>query len=115
MGVEPANVRIFGYGGGVLEQSFLLPKIDDLPEVAIWNGGDYILFYAQGVNRWSYDKSISMFTHQINTYSQYGYYFVTSDAGVGRKITDIAITVPQSSTIVPVDKFVDYQVYEKDN
>lgn len=115
MGVDPANVRIFGYGGGVLEQSFLLPKIDDLPEVAIWNGGDYILFYAQGVNRWSYDKSISMFTHQINTYSQYGYYFVTSDAGVGRKITDIAITVPQSSTIVPVDKFIDYQVYEKDN
>jgi len=115
MGVDPTNVRVFGYGGGVLEQSFLLPKIDDLPEVAIWNGGDYILFYAQGVNRWGYDKSISMFTHQINTYSQYGYYFVTSDAGIGRKISDKTVSAPQSSTIVPVDNFVDYQVYEKDN
>jgi len=115
MGVDPANVRVFGYGGGVLEQSFSLPKIDDLPEVAIWNGGDYILFYAQGVNRWSYDKSNSMFTHILNTYSQYGYYFVTSDAGIGKKIADKTITVPQSSTVKPVAEFVDYQVYEKDN
>ncbi|MHB9142292.1 MAG: type IX secretion system sortase PorU, long form, partial [Paludibacter sp.] len=54
MGISPENVRIFGYGGGILEQSFSLPKIDDLPEVAIWmqkgsdgvfNAGDYILFY----------------------------------------------------------------------
>lgn len=60
MGINPANVRIFGYGGNVLEQDFSLPKIDDLPEVAIYmnkgsdgvfNAGDYILFYAQGINK----------------------------------------------------------------
>ena len=31
MGVNPANVHIFGYGGSVLEQDFSLSKIDDLP------------------------------------------------------------------------------------
>ena len=123
MGVNPANVRIFGFGGGVLEQSFSLTKVDDLPEVAIYmnkgsdgvfNSGDYILFYAQGINKWSYDSTKSMFTHIINPYSNYGYYFVSSDAGVGKKIEEKQITLPTSPTINTVDEFVDYQVYEKD-
>ena len=67
MGVNnPANVKIFGYGGALLSQNFLHPKIDDLPEIAIhmekgsddeFNAGDYILFYAQGVNSWKYDAA----------------------------------------------------------
>lgn len=114
MGVDPANVHIFGYGGGVLEQSFLLPKNDDLPELAIWNGGDYILFYAQGVNRWAYDKSKSMFTHVINPYSNYGYYFVSSDAGIGKKIVEKPVTLPAPIANNTIEEFLDYKVYEKD-
>lgn len=123
MGIDPANVRIFGYGGGVLDQNFLLNKIDDLPEDAIYmnkgsdgvfNAGDYILFYAQGINRWAYDKSKLMFTHFANYYSKYGYYFVTSSAGTGKKIVDKTINLPQNPTINNVEEFTDYQVYEKD-
>ena len=123
MGINPANVRIFGYGGGVLNQSLALNKIDDLPETSIWmakgtdgvfNAGDYILFYAQGVNRWSYDVTKAMFTHQLNTYSKAGYYFVTSDAGEGKKIMDKTVVLPESPTIHPVEEFTNYQVYEKD-
>ena len=123
MGVDPANVRIFGYGGGVLPQSFLLPKIDDLPEVAVYmnkgsdgvfNAGDYILFYAQGVNKWSYDASKSMFTHVVNPYSSYAYYFVSSDAGVGKKIEEKSIVLPDSPIINKVEEFVDYKVHETD-
>ncbi len=123
MGINAPNARIFGYGGGVLDQNFLHPKIDDLPEVAIWmekgadgifNAGDYILFYAQGVNHWSYDNSKSMFTHTVNTYSKYGYYFVTSDAGTGKKISDKINDIPALSTINTVEEFTDYQLHEKD-
>lgn len=123
MGVNPANVRIFGYGGAVLNQSFLLPKHDDLPEVAIYmdkggdgifNAGDFILFYAQGVNSWSYDSSKSMYTHVVNTYSNYGYYFVTSDAGDGKKIEAIDIELPSGATYYDVNEFVDYTVHEKE-
>ena len=123
MGVDPANVHIFGYGGNVLDQSFASAKIDDLPELAIYmnkgadgvfNSGDYVLFYAQGIQKWSYDKTKSMFTHTINSYSKYGYYFVTSDAGTGRKISAETISIPGSSIINPVTEFLDYQVYEKD-
>ena len=123
MGINPANVRLFGYGGGVLDQNFTQTKPDDLPEIPIWmekgsdgifNSGDYILFYAQGVVRWSFDKNKSMFVHKNNSYSQYGYYFITSDAGVGRKIESKNIEVPADATIYQVDEFTDYQLYEKD-
>jgi len=123
MGINPANVRVFGYGGAVLEQDFSLPKVDDLPELAIWmekgsdgifNEGDYILFYAQGINRWKYDKNIAAFTHQGNSYSQYGYYFITSDAGVGKKIVDKAKILPGTQKVNTITEFLDYKVYEKD-
>jgi hypothetical protein len=121
MGISPENVRVFGYGGGVLEQSFSIPKIDDLPEVAIWmqkgsdgvfNAGDYILFYGQGVTKWAYDKSKSLFTHSINIYSKYGYYFITSDAGVGKRIEEKVVEVPSLAIINLVQEFSDYQVHE---
>jgi len=123
MGIDPLNVHIYGYGGGVLEQSFLLPKSDDLPEVPIYmseatagtfNKGDYILFYAQGITKWSYDKTKSLFTHKVNTYSNYGYYFVSSNTGVGKRIQEKSIVIPTSATINDVEEFADYQVHEKD-
>ncbi len=123
MGINPANVRIFGYGGAILNQSFLAEKIDDLPELAIYmnkgtdgvfNSGDYILFYAQGINKWTWDNSRNMFTHTINHYSKYGYYFVTSDAGTGKRIETNTITVNTSLSTYPVEEFTDYQVYEKE-
>jgi len=123
MGVNPSNVRIFGYGGAMLEQSFLLDKPDDLPEASIWmekgsdgvfNDGDYILFYAQGVNKWTYDKSKSMFTHILNTYSKYGYYFVSSDAGIGKRILPQTVVLPTNPIIGDIEEFLDYQVAEKD-
>lgn len=123
MGVDPANVRVFGYGGALLEQNFMLPKHDDLPEVAVWmekgadgvfNAGDYILFYGQGVNKWSYNNEKAMFTHTLNHYSTEGYYFITSDAGIGKKIQDKSITIPTDATVNAVTEFVDYQVHEQE-
>lgn len=123
MGVNPANVRIFGYGGEVLEQDFSKPMLDDLPEIAIhmekgsdgvFNAGDYILFYAKGINKWTYNNSLQMFTHTINSYSTKGYYFVTSDAGVGKKIEQKSISTPSDATIIPVEEFTDFAVHEKE-
>lgn len=122
MGISPENVRIFGYGGAMLEQDLSLPMIDDLPETAIWmekgndgifNSGDYILFYAQGPVRWSYNKNNSMFTHTKNIYSDCGYYFVTSGIA-GKKIQEKTITLPSNAAINPVTEFTDYQLHERD-
>ena len=93
---SPQNVRIYGYGGAMLSENFSNPYIDDLPPVDIYmeNGsdnvfsaGDYILFYAQGPISWTYDKTAKIYKHTINSYSHYGYYFVSCDNGVAPAIS----------------------------
>lgn len=123
MGVNPQNVRVFGYGGAVLRQNFTTDKHMDLPEVAIhmergadgvFNAGDFILFYAQGVHLWTFDHSRAMFTHGINFYSNFGYYFVTSDAGTGRRIEPAAQAVTTTGVVNDLTSFTDFAVYERD-
>ncbi|MGN0186668.1 MAG: type IX secretion system sortase PorU [Paludibacteraceae bacterium] len=121
MGIDPQNVRIFGYGGAMLAEDFTQPYIDDLPEVAIYEyrgndnvfgAGDYILFYAQGPTSWLYYPEYQHFRHTQNVYSDYGYYFVTSDAGIGKRITQAeALDAEPSGTLTT---FIDYFVHEKD-
>lgn len=122
MGVSnPAYVRIYGYGGAVLPENFLKPYIDDLPEVkcymekgsdGIFGSGDYILFYAQGPTSWEYDKSSSVFTHEINTYSFYGYYFVTSSLGPSTGME--TQNIQQASGSQKINTFHDHYVHEEE-
>jgi hypothetical protein len=89
MGLKnPANVSVFGYGGAQLAEAFSKPYIDDLPQLSIYiekgndgvfGKGDYILFYAQGPIKWTYNTNQKLFEHEVNTYSNHGYYFITSD------------------------------------
>ena len=85
----PENVRIYGYGGAMLSQNFSVSKIDDLPSVGfymekgsdgVFGSGDYILFYGQGTTSWAYNGT--QFIHTRNPYSDYGYYFLTDNAGI---------------------------------
>lgn len=105
MGVgDPAGVRVYGYGGAVLDENFakLLPREDDLPEVpvfmdkgadGVFSEGDYILFYAQGTVTDHISDSRSTHYYTPNYYSKYGYYFITCGAGEGRRIaTQEAVT-----------------------
>ena len=115
-GIEPSNVRMFGYGGAVLEENFELAKHDDLPEIAVYDTGDAILFYAQGINKWTYNSTSDMFVHQLNPYSVYGYYFVTSDnVGEKKRIQQKnEINIPSTAVINDVSEFTDYKVHEKE-
>ena len=78
-GLDPSQVRVFGYGGAQKEQDFSKPNIDDLPQVPVYVGEDYILFYVQGPISWIYNGS--RFAHTRNTYSDFGYYLLSDDAG----------------------------------
>lgn len=127
MGVDPTQARIFGYGGAELNRNFSAYRIDDLPEVPVYvykgtdnqfGPGDYILFHAQGPISWSYESISSLgkrgFQHNTNTYSQYGYYFVTSSTGNRQRLnagTDATFT-PADTVIV--NSFIDYQLHEQE-
>ena len=122
MGISnPTNVSVFGYGGAQLPESFLKPYIDDLPQIPIYiekgsdgvfGKGDYILFYAQGPVAWKYNESTLLFEHEVNTYSFYGYYFVTSDFPTQKIIQQSQELV--SATTDVLTSFNDYYLYEID-
>jgi Peptidase family C25 len=123
MGVDPAKVRIFGYGGNPLDQNLAKNNIDDLPEMSIYenkggdgvfNAGDYILFYANGPIKKTFNVNDSIFRHLNNTYSKYGYYYVTSDAGVGKRMAVKPIPNVGTSPVDTIRRFLDYQLHEQD-
>lgn len=109
-GLNPAQLRVYGYGGAMLKQDFTKVKIDDLPQVPVYVGSDYVLFWVQGPISWTYNGS--RFVHTRNTYSNYGYYFLTDNTGsllpptAGEEI---------SGTPTEVTTYPHYQVHEKDS
>ncbi|MCR5050442.1 MAG: type IX secretion system sortase PorU, partial [Paludibacteraceae bacterium] len=78
-GLNPQQLRVYGYGGAMLEQDFTQKKIDDLPQVPVYVGSDYVLFWVQGPVAWKYNGT--RYQHTRNTYSEYGYYMLTDNIG----------------------------------
>ena len=109
-GLEPSQVRVFGYGGAQKEQDFSKPNIDDLPQVPVYVGEDYILFYVQGPLSWTYNGS--RFAHTRNTYSDFGYYLLSDDAG-DMLLFPEAEAVSGSPTDVTYYSY--YQVHDEDS
>jgi len=95
--LDPANIRIYGNGGGMLPMPVDEPRHDDLQENAIIVAGeedgvfdeeDYVMFYAKGPHTWKYDEGEGLFKHTINCYDDFAYYFITADLGPGKRIED---------------------------
>lgn len=119
MGLNPSSVRVYGYGGAMLNQNFSLEKPDDLPLVpvvldkgsdGVFNSGDRLIFFAQGPVSWAYDGR--RFAHTRNPYSDYGYYFLTSDKGATEEIHTEAATNATASAVV--NTYTDYRLHEKE-
>jgi len=75
---DPSHVKVFGYGGELqpeeLTEAYLI-QTDDLKEVPQYCADGRRLFHAVGPVNW---KSPTATTRQRNSYSQYGYYFLTT-------------------------------------
>lgn len=123
-GKSPADLRIYGNGGGQLPYLNSVPRIDDLAENAIYvyDGGtpnvfdsaDYVLFYGQSQNRWSYvgTPGCLAFQHKVHEFTDTTFYFLTVDLGPGKRVAN-----QNSSVSVPafnVNTFDDYAYHESD-
>jgi hypothetical protein len=117
---DPAKIKIYGYGGWILEQDFTKPYVDDLPEVAVWmnkgsdnvfNTGDYLLFYGRGTVKWTYNSSTDFFEHENNPYATYGSYFITENEQ-GPLEMPVQNSYPNATT--EVTTYDDYQLHEKE-
>ena len=123
--LNPANIRVYGNGGGMLPELNSIARPDDLLENAIsvqtavpgvFGTSDYVLFYGKGPNTWSFNNSsVPKFQHTLNLYSDSAYYFINTDLGAGKRIPSQASS---SSSLVPanniVTSFDDYGFHELD-
>lgn len=115
-GVDPKKIKIYGNGGRMVPLNNSAPYPGDLEENAIqvvgendgaFDSGDYIIFYAEGMDNWSNENK----TH-INLYSDRSYYYITTNGGLGKRIQPLI--EPAAPSTVTLNSFDDYQFHEVD-
>ncbi|MFZ4619166.1 MAG: type IX secretion system sortase PorU [Bacteroidota bacterium] len=107
-GIDPSSlnsiqdVKIFGANGRNIAENIAAVRPADLPQVAVeyvdknsntkFDADDYLLFYGQGVNSWSYDAAGKNFSNYVNPYSFSNYYFIsTGSSSPVRTIPTVSI------------------------
>jgi hypothetical protein len=118
--INPKNLAIYGNGGGMLPQANQTARISDLQENAIrvigeedgrFDENDYVLFYAQGADKWVYNATNQQFLHEKNLYDDKNYYFVTIKSSPGLRVQNQASVSGATQTI---NVFDEYFFHEKD-
>lgn len=119
--INPKHISIYGNGGGVLPESNLSPRLDDLTEMpievvgesdGIFNDNDYIIFYAEGPVAWRYNELKGIYDYQNNPYDDYSHVFLTIGNQDGKRMGNEE-TFSGSITETITD-FIDYKVEEQD-
>ena len=114
--VDPRTIKLYGNGGKMIPLLNSIPYPDDLAENAIkfvgeedgvFNDSDYILFYAEGVDNWNEESQTS-----VNLYADRTYYYITSSASNGKRITPLI--EPSGSVTTAFNTFDDTKIYEVD-
>jgi len=116
--INPARIRLYGNGGGMLPESLLAPVVDDLRENAIqiiggadgrFDPQDYILFYGQGPDTWTFDPDDQLFRMQKNIYDTRAYYFIKIDTENGLRVSDAVSASGESYTSTGFDDFARHE------
>ena len=114
--VDPRKIKIYGNGGRMLpllnSDDYPMDLVENTIEFIGENDGvfdsqDYILFYAEGMDKWNDD-----FKSNLNIYADRSYYYVTAQGGAGKRIANMA--QPTGSTTTAITVFDDYQFHEVD-
>ena len=116
--LDPRKLKIYGNGGRMLPLQNGATYLADPEENAIQVIGetdgsldpaDYILFYAEGVDKWSAENQ----THN-NLYASRSYFYVTTKGGDGKRIASLDPLTGSTLPITTITAFDDYQYHEVD-
>ncbi len=119
------EIRIYGNGVGILPANSSIFRKDDLQEIpvkrvdvnqnGIFDGSDYILFYAKGPHEWKKASNSNDFGHTINFYRDVNFYFITVGNGQGKEIQSASLNsgIP-TNTVISYDDF-QFKEDESDN
>lgn len=118
--VSSSKIQLFSNIGGRLPKAISTERADDLLEIPIQindggdgiiNESDYIRFYAEGADRWSFQSSSNNYNHEKNVYDVNNYIFLKIDGSGGKRIE----TVNSLATSEYISDEFDYlQIYEDD-
>lgn len=110
--IDPRTIKLYGNGGGALPELNSAPRVDDLAENAIqvvgesdgsFDAGDYILFYAEGPDKWRYTPSDGRYRLAKHPYDTRNHYFLKVSPGTGKRITSSNRTGTPSYTTTTGD------------
>lgn len=105
----PANVRLYGQGGGLLSEILDGSQPDDLLAVPVLRQNNKIIFYGKGATTFKYAQG---FERESNGYDTAGYYFLTEQTTAE---ATIATATPSSNTKNwPITSSIDYCWHEKE-
>ncbi len=120
--LDPRNIKIYGNGGKLLPEKNSSFRYDDLQENAIqvagesdgvFDSNDYILFYGQSTNTWSRSSSLGMaFENKKHYFSDTSFYFITTDLGLGKRVSNQASLLNTPNKITSTQDF--YGLHEID-
>ena len=101
-GIDPSRIQLFNNGGRELARNIVGPRPQGLVENAIlvndggdgsFDSGDYLLFYARGVEGWEFKPEKGRYEHYINHYTLDNTYWLALDGQEnGKRMTSIAST-----------------------
>ncbi len=120
-GLNPRHIHIYGNGDGRIPDRNDSPlRTDDLAQIAIqvvedgnqvFDGGDYILFYAKGPHRW--DLDFRRFFNVRHIYSDVSTYFININSNVTQNRIQQGANITQAVTH-PVNSYDYYAIIEQD-
>lgn len=113
--INPQNLKIVGQQGGILPNLAGTLVTDDTKEFSIkvvttdntkFQQGDYILFFAPGPEKWTYNPANKTYKHQVHLFSDTKNYFITANGGPGKRISIANLTTePETETANTYDDF----------
>jgi len=118
--VQPSKIKVFGSDSGPVPELIATPRVDDLVEVPLQGFGledgrfdqnDYLLFYAQGPDKWEFNPAKKSYEFNKNIYSDKNYYFIKISDSQGKRIS--TLPDPENSSYFAEDYDL-YKVHEVD-
>ena len=115
--LDPRTIQIFGNGGGALPELNSQPREQDVAENAIivvgeadgsFDANDYILFYGEQADKWSYDPINNRFFMRRHYYDNFNHYFLKVGEKQGKRIQDVASASGASYTTTSFDDYANH-------
>lgn len=120
-GRDVNHIALFGGNGQMLNQDNAIARPDDLHECPLqvvdmngngmMDGNDYVLFYAEGPNTWTYDNATHRYLHQRHPYDNYNYVFLGLGVAATKRIETLNNSEVPDTTIA---HYMARGLYERD-